>query len=285
LKPINLKVNTQTDLADLDQLAAKYQIPYNNGHMVWRCWGQGAPVVLLHGGSGSWKHWSRNIAALVNDGRQVWVPDMPGFGESTAPAIGQDADVLPEPLAWALQQLLPDQAYDLVAFSFGSMVAAEMALRSPNRVKRLVLMGSPALGINAMRPFKLKPWDHLPEGVAREAIHRHNLAVLMFYNPTRIDDLALAIHSQNLAVDRMKRRRLAYSEYLLVRLKELQCPVFGIWGSEDVLCRANHDAVRQALMQSPYFRTLTFVPDAGHWVQYENARAFNPVLLDALQLM
>jgi 2-hydroxy-6-oxonona-2,4-dienedioate hydrolase len=279
---ISLKINTLTDLLELDQLAVKHLIPYNDANMVWRCWGRGAPVVLLHGGSGSWKHWARNIAAIVNDGRQVWVPDMPGFGESAVPMKGQDADALPEPLAWAFQQLLPDQAYDLVAFSFGSMVAAEMVLRSPSKVKRLVLMGSPALGINAMRPFKLNPWDHLPEGLPREAIHRHNLAVLMFWNPDRIDDLAVSIHSQNLSVDKMKRRRLAYSEYLLFRMKSLHCPVFGIWGSEDVLCRGNHDAVRQALAQAPEFRSLTFVADAGHWVQYEKADACNETLLNAL---
>jgi 2-hydroxy-6-oxonona-2,4-dienedioate hydrolase len=208
---------------------------------------------------------------------------MPGFGESAAPLQGQDADVLPEPLEWALAQLLPNQPYDLVAFSFGSMVAAEMAIRKPENIKRLVLMGSPALGINSMRPFKLRAWDHLPEGDARMAIHRHNLEVLMFLDPALVDDLALAIHSQNLSVDRMKRRRLAYSDYLLVRLKQLQCPVFGIWGEGDVLCRDKHESVHEALAQAVNFQSLTFVPNAGHWVQYEQAEAFNAVLANVLR--
>jgi 2-hydroxy-6-oxonona-2,4-dienedioate hydrolase len=276
-------IATQQDLAELDHAAVHHRIAYNDGTMAWRCWGQGAPVVMLHGGSGSWKHWARNVRSLIAEGRQVWIPDMPGFGESAAPPQGQDADVLPEPLERALAQLLPNQPYDLVAFSFGSMVAAEMAMRKPENIKRLVLMGSPALGINSMRPFRLRAWDHLPEGDARMAIHRHNLEVLMFLDPAQVDDLALAIHSQNLSVDRMKRRRLAYSDYLLVRLKQLQCPVFGIWGEGDVLCRDKHESVRDALAQAKNFQSLTFVPNAGHWVQYEQAEAFNAVLANVLR--
>ncbi|MEG2631610.1 MAG: alpha/beta hydrolase, partial [Comamonas sp.] len=44
------------------------------GQMVWHVWGEGAgglPLVLLHGGSGSWTHWVRNIEALVAAGREV----------------------------------------------------------------------------------------------------------------------------------------------------------------------------------------------------------------------
>ena len=39
-------------------------------------------MLLLHGGSGSWTHWLRNIQPLVDAGRQVLVPDLPGFGDS-----------------------------------------------------------------------------------------------------------------------------------------------------------------------------------------------------------
>ena len=62
-----------------------------SGTMVWHLWGQQgfdaslAPLLLLHGGSGSWTHWLRNIDALVASGRRVLVPDLPGFGDSAAP--------------------------------------------------------------------------------------------------------------------------------------------------------------------------------------------------------
>jgi 2-hydroxy-6-oxonona-2,4-dienedioate hydrolase len=273
---------TISDLQALDSSAKRYALPYNNGQLVIRSWGCGRPIVMLHGGSGSWKHWVKNITALVDNGRRVLIPDMPGFGESAAPLVGQDADVLPEPLAWALDQIIPNQSYDLVGFSFGSMVAAQMIVRQPERIRKLVLSGSPALGINELRPFKLRPWNDLPEGPTRDAIHRHNLGVLMLSNAEAVDDLALFIHSSNLNADRMKRRRLAYTDFLLQLLKKIQCPVFGIWGALDILYRDNHLAVQQALEQAPNFQNLNFIEDAGHWVQFERAPEFNQSLLAAL---
>ena len=49
------------------------------------------PTVLLHGGSGSWNHWVRNIDALLASGRQVIAPDLPGFGDSARPDDVSDA--------------------------------------------------------------------------------------------------------------------------------------------------------------------------------------------------
>jgi 2-hydroxy-6-oxonona-2,4-dienedioate hydrolase len=269
-------------LQALEAQADRVAIAYTTGHLVFRIWGQGQPVVLLHGGSGSWKHWVKNITALVHSGRQVLVPDMPGFGESAAPLVGQDADVLAEPIAWAIQQIIPDRAYDLVAFSFGSMVAAQLAVGDATYVRKLILTGSPALGINALRPFKLKPWNDLPEGPERDAIHRHNLGVLMFSSPQAVDELALEIHRANLALDRMKRRRLAYTDFLLQLLRKVPCPVFGIWGALDVLYKENHAAVEKAMAQSPNFQRLEFIENAGHWVQFEYPDAYNAALISAL---
>jgi 2-hydroxy-6-oxonona-2,4-dienedioate hydrolase len=271
-----------SELHSLNTAAIRHALPFNDGHLVIRQWGSGTPVVLLHGGSGSWKHWVKNISALVKSGRTVLVPDMPGFGESAAPLIGQDADVLPEPLELALDQIIPKLPYELVAFSFGSMVAAQMVVRHPERISKLVLSGSPALGINELRPFKLRPWNDLPEGPARDAIHRHNLGVLMLSSIAAVDDLALYIHSSNLNADRMKRRRLAYTDFLLQLLKQIHCPVFGIWGALDVLYRDNHEAVQKALGQAPNFQGLEFIAEAGHWAQFERPEQFNGALLNAL---
>ena len=61
--------------------AAVHETPCGDGTMVWHTWGAGAPLVMLHGGSGSWAHWLRNIGTVVAAGRMACVPDLPGFGE------------------------------------------------------------------------------------------------------------------------------------------------------------------------------------------------------------
>lgn len=275
-------VRTLSDVAAIDAAAQRLELPCGDGTMVWRRWGEGAPVVLLHGGSGSWNHWVRNVAALVAAGRQVWIPDLPGFGESARPPSGGDADALPEPMEAALQALLGDARVDLAGFSFGSMVATFIAAQRPGRVRRLVLSGSPALGINPDWKLVLKPWAHLEPGPDLDRVHRANLATLMLAQPESIDELALALHAANLPRDRMKLRRLSRTDILRRTLHEVRCPVYGIWGAEDVLYRGVQDQLEPTLAEAPDFRSLTLVPQAGHWVQFECAQAYDRALAEAL---
>src|SRR5215510_13000915 len=72
----------------LNGAGRKHRTPCGDGTMVWRVWGAGEPLVLFHGGSGSWTHWIRNIPELSRH-NELWVPDIPGLGDSAMP---------PEPL-------------------------------------------------------------------------------------------------------------------------------------------------------------------------------------------
>ena len=261
-----------------------------SGTMVWQVWqptpGQPAddylPVVLLHGGSGSWTHWLRNIDALVASGRSVYAADLPGFGDSAAPARGTDADALTEPVEHGLQQLLGSAACDLVAFSFGGMVAGFIAAQFPARAHRLVLVGAPGLGVASRNTLTLTAWRHLKSATEREAVHRSNLAALMLHRLDAITPLALRLHTDNTLRDRMKGRRLAYSEVLAQALVNVRCPVHAIYGFEDALYRQRQDALLQALHAAPHFEGLHWIADAGHWVQFERPEAFNAVLLAVL---
>ncbi|MEY3779343.1 MAG: 2-hydroxy-6-oxononadienedioate/2-hydroxy-6-oxononatrienedioate hydrolase, partial [Pseudomonadota bacterium] len=135
------------------------------GPMVWHAWGplEGAVMVLLHGGSGSWMHWIRNIAPLVAQGHRVLAVDLPGFGDSAAPAQGGDVDALIEPLHTAWQLLKgPDLDAALIGFSFGGMTAALWLAAYPEDAKRLVMVGSPGLGLTVPDRIPLKGWRHLP---------------------------------------------------------------------------------------------------------------------------
>src|SRR5690606_37479192 len=266
----------------IDAAARRHELPCGEGTMVWRRWGEGEPVVLLHGGSGSWNHWVRNIAALVAAGRQVWIPDLPGSGQSARPPSGVDAAALPVPIASAQRELLGDAPVDMVGFSFGSMVATFIAAQWPRRVRRLVLSGAPALGINLGWKPSLKPWVHLPPGPELDHTQRFNLAALMLAQPESIDDLALALHAANLPRDRMRSRRISRTDIVRRTLPDVRCPVFGIWGEEDVLYRGLQDRIEPELARAPGFRWLRLIPGAGHWVQFERPQAYDEALAEAL---
>jgi 2-hydroxy-6-oxonona-2,4-dienedioate hydrolase len=271
------------DVVDaLERGATVRHTPCGAGQMVWHVWGEGRPLVLLHGGSGSWTHWVRNIDALVAAGRQVIVPDLPGFGDSAQPGQGSDANALPEPLEAGMQALLGQQACDVAGFSFGGMTAGLWAAQHPGRFARLVVIGAPGLGLASRRMVALTPWRHIEDADQRDTIHRHNLAALMLADPEAIDDLALAVHKANVVRDRMKGRSLAFTDALARALRVVACPVSAIYGEADALYRGRMAEVAPVFEAAADFRGLTLIPDAGHWVQFERPDAFHAALLSAL---
>ena len=275
-------ITTWSAAQALHARAERIHTPSGPGALVWHVWGQGRPILLLHGGSGSWNHWVRNIDALLAAGRQVIAPDLPGFGDSARPDDVQDADGQAPLLEQGLQQLLGPTAVDVVGFSFGGLTATLWAAAHPARFSRLVLVGAPALSSVRMQPLPLKLWERYEPGPARDAIHRHNLRTLMLAHDDSVDELAVALHAANLPRDRLRRRQLMMTDRVARTLPSLACPVAGIWGEHDVLCIGRHPMVHEVMATAPLPCGVQFVPDAGHWVQYERAEAFDQALAQAL---
>ncbi|MBM3387772.1 MAG: alpha/beta hydrolase, partial [Betaproteobacteria bacterium] len=161
---------------------------------LWHVWGKAdrPVVVLLHGGSGSWTHWVRNIAPLHQAGWRVLVPDLPGFGDSDLPPGATDVPQLLVHLHAGLQQLAPQGPVQVVGFSFGGMAGALWLADYPDDAQSLVLVGAPGLGLSAPQRTALKGWRHLKTTEQRMAVHRHNLMALMFERAESLDALALA---------------------------------------------------------------------------------------------
>lgn len=256
--------------------------PCGDGELVWHTWGDGAPLVLLHGGSGSWTHWIRNVEALAAAGKRVVVPDLPGFGESARPPGGQDADFVAPAVSDGLRQLLGDAPVDVAGFSFGGLVGALMAAGQPERVRRLVLIGAPGLGLRSKR-LPLTSWRQQTTVEGQRAAHRKNLATLMLYRDEAVDDLAISLQAANVPRDRMHRRKLALTDILLQTLPAIRCRIDAIYGEQDALYREMLAELRVRLRTAPTLQELVFVPGAGHWVQYEDAEAFNRELLRLLR--
>ena len=282
-----LSADVPAELQDLAALAERRTTPCGAGQMLWHVWGKAhpgvAPLVLLHGGSGSWTHWVRNIDPLVAAGRQVWVPDLPGFGGSDVPAKGTDGDAMVAPLNEGLLHLAQGQPVDLVGFSLGGMVAGMLLAAHPQLAQRLVLVGAPAMGVVPERQFELRAWRHLSDPAEQLELHRHNLAALMLHDPQHIDGLALDLHVANMQHDRMPRRRLSSTDILARSLPRVPCPVHVIYGQHDALYRQYINRLEAAYAAVvPDLRGFTLIDGAGHWVQFEKPQAFDAALLAAL---
>ena len=136
------------------------------------------PVVLVHGWGGSYETtWRRTgFTALLDDaGRPVVGVDLLGHGEAPKP---HDPAAYTD-LTTRIDDALPDEPVDAVGFSMGAMALLRLAVRRPDRFRRLVLAG---IGTNVLRP------DH--RGAARiaaglEAV-RDGAALASLDQPVRV---------------------------------------------------------------------------------------------------
>jgi 2-hydroxy-6-oxonona-2,4-dienedioate hydrolase len=273
-----------TPAQSLAQTEARAQRSVTAAGTVWRRWGDNnsrAPLVLLHGGAGSWAHWIRNIDALAAD-RPLWIPDLPGLGESVTPPGPRDHTAVANVLARDAEELLPGAAFDLVGFSFGGIVAAFLASLRPQRVRRLILVGAGGLGLRKGEAKILKPWLGLKDPAEREAAHRHNLGALMLSTPGRIDPLSMHLYTRDLVRARVNSAKSSRAEPLKQQLESLRMPIDGIWGRLDITAHGKFDEIRALLRGAYPDAQLKIIEDAGHWVQYEQAAAFNTVLPELL---
>jgi pimeloyl-ACP methyl ester carboxylesterase len=282
-------LSQNAEYAQVLKAARRVLTPCGSGQLVWHVWGeQGAnpalpPLVLFHGGSGSWTHWLRNLLPLAASGRCVYVPDLPGFGDSALPPGGGDVDVMAEPLEAGLTQLLGDTACDLMGFSFGAMTAGLLAHRFPARVLRLILVGAPGFGIEPLVAFKLKGWRHLPSLDQQLAVHHHNLQALMLHDPAAITPLACQMQAANAVRDRIPGRRLSRTDILARALPEIQSPLYLLYGEHDPFYCRQDGLYETALQAAPDFRALRAIQASGHWAQFEQAEVFNAEILSILR--
>lgn len=245
--------------------------------------GTGAPVVLIHGsgpGVSAWANWRMNLQAIADHGLRCIAPDMPGFGYSDAPAdLRFSRDMWVDHFA-AFVDSQTDEKISIIGNSFGGGIALAYAIRFPERVDRLVLMGSAGLDF-PLTPGLDKVWGH----VATLDNMREVLRIFAF-DPALVNDgLAELRHRATLRpgvmeafsamfpAPRQERvRALASPEDQVASVK---APVLVIHGQED---RVVPVEVSQRLFALLPNAELHLFRNCGHWTQIEKAARFNSLV-------
>ena len=262
-------------VAAVEAEAERRTTPSGDGGMVWRIWGEGPPVVLLHGGHGSWTHWIRNIPVLAKRYR-LYVADLPGYGDSAPASPPHTAESLAAVVSRGLDIVLPPPArYALVGFSFGGIIGGATSVLQGDRVDTFVSIGSSGLGLPPLGITGLRKWSaDMPEAALRE-INRNNLGVIMIADPSRIDEMALRLQMSNTMKAKIKGSSIARSDALRRALPGIKARLVCLAGSEDVYVKPNL-AERKRIFRAVQPDTPFHIIDgAGHWVMYEAADAFN----------
>jgi pimeloyl-ACP methyl ester carboxylesterase len=107
-----------------------------NGIKIWYAvFGQGEPVILLHGGLANANYWGNQVRAL-QDHYQVVVMDSRGHGRSTRDATPYGYDLMASDVL-GLMDYLKIQKATIVGWSDGAIIGLDMAMKHPERVSKL----------------------------------------------------------------------------------------------------------------------------------------------------
>lgn len=248
--------------------------------------GAGFPALFLHGsgpGVSAWANWRLVMPALATQVRVI-APDMAGFGFSERrPDIAYDMDTWVAQALGLLDALDIAQA-DVVGNSFGGALALAMAIRYPQRVRRLVLMGS--VGV----PFAITPALDAVWGYTPSLDNMRSLLDVFAYDRSLVtDELAQLRYEASIrpgfqeafaAMFPAPRQRwvdaMASSE---ADIRALPHETLVIHGREDqVIPLANSLTLAQWISRSQ----LHVFGRCGHWTQIEHASRFARLVGDFL---
>ena len=248
--------------------------------------GQGEPVFLIHGsgpGVSAWANWRLTMPELSNSFRVI-APDMVGFGYSERPenfTYSIDAWVQH---AIGLLDALSLESVSIVGNSFGGALALALAIHHPQRVNKLVLMGS--VGVS----FKLtdgldKTWGYQPSVRQMKEL----LDIFAFDRGLVTDELAQLRYEASIrpgfqeSLEKMfpapRQQWIDAMESKEEDIRSIEKNTLIIHGREDKVIPKENAYKLFSLIQKSQ---LHLFGRCGHWTQIEHTERFNKLVINFL---
>lgn len=226
--------------------------------------GDGEPVVFLHGWPDSWFSFSR-VMPFLPRWLHAFILDQRGFGDSERPDAGYQinefaADVVAFPDTASIKRAT------LVGHSFGSFVARQVAVTNPERIARIVLIGTGLPAANPVTREVQAAITHLPDSVPMEFARDFQASTAYvplpepFFEEIVAESLKLPARLWREVFDRL----LAYDD--TEQLPRIAAPTLLMWGERDALfSREDQDRLVAAIRSA---KLMTY-PETGHCPNWE----------------
>ena len=251
--------------------------------------GTGPPVVLLHGGgpgASGVSNYARNIKPLAQHFRVI-VPDMPGYGRSAKGVDGSDPfGYLADHIRGMLDVLGIDRAH-LVGNSYGGSCALRLALDTPHRVDKLVLMGPGGVGTTRGLPtagLKSLLGYYGGDGPSLDKLRTFIRTYLVYDGDAVPESFIQSRYESSIDPEVVANPPLQRPAGLGTlwrmdftrdpRLATLETPTLVIWGRDDKVNKPSGAAMLGERMPNA---DVLLTANTGHWVQWERADFFNAV--------
>ncbi|CAN5228872.1 hypothetical protein BH20ACT20_BH20ACT20_03680 [soil metagenome] len=253
--------------------------------------GRDRPMVFVHGLSGQWQNWLENIPRFALSRRVVAV-DLPGFGLSEMPSERISIELYGQVLAELCDQLDLNPAV-VVGNSMGGFVSAELAIRRPDSVERLLLLSAagvsqmdvskrPILAIGKAAGLIVSSSVAQQRWIARRPTLRHVALAAVARHPSRLaSDMAfegLMKGADKPGFDSSLRACLEYD--FRDRLPQIGCPTLVLWGEKDAIIPVRDADTFVEMIEGA--RKIV-MEDTGHVPMVERPPTFNQILEEFLE--
>jgi pimeloyl-ACP methyl ester carboxylesterase len=238
--------------------------------------GDGPALFFLHGGQGFDP--SQPFVTPFAGQRRLIAPSHPGFGKSSLPDWVDSVDDIAHLYLELLDRLDLD-AVDVVGCSIGGWIAAEMATKTPERIRHLVMIGPVGVKVGPVDQLDIPDIFAMPQEEAGK---------LLFHDPARMTPDPATMTDSELATMIRNRETLAlltwepwmHNPKLKHRLHRISAPALLVRGASDGLVPAEYLEAYAGLL--PNARTLT-IPAAGHAPHLEAPQVLASVVLEFLE--
>lgn len=256
----------------------------------------GSLVILLHGFPEFWYGWRRQIPALAEAGFRVWVPDQRGYNLSDMPPKVSDyrIELLAKDILGLIDAAGRERAI-VIGHDWGAAVAWRLAEHHPERVDRAAMLNVPHPAV-MMRHLRRSPkqmlrswyiaFFQLPWLPERLAEFRHGKllenALRSTSRPGTFSGEELVHYRQAWSQPGALRgmlnwyRAAARHPASTKAARKITPPILLIWGAQDTAL--GREMARPSIELCEQGR-LEFIEEATHWVQHEEPRRVNELLL------
>ncbi len=280
---------------DVSYEGTKREIATTEGVLRYHEAGNGEPLILLHGsgiGVSGWRNYRGNLDTFAQH-FHCYALEFPGFGISD-PVDGHPV-VTAGSAVTRFMDALGIESAAMIGNSMGGVVGSNVAMRHPERVRKLVTIGGVGPNIFSQTPSEgTRLLQEFADGPTREKLIRWLRC--MVHDPSLITEERIEERWES-AKDAESHKSLAAmygstsfaaQQKMMIdanrppywsMMHNVRCPTLLTWGLDDRQCPPDMPMIPLRLIPNA---ELHIFPNCGHWVMVEAKEAFERVTLEFL---
>jgi pimeloyl-ACP methyl ester carboxylesterase len=235
--------------------------PVNDIEMYYAIYGEGEPLILLHGGLGNADYFANQIPAFAEQYKVIAV-DSRGHGRSTVTETPIGYSLMASDVLALMDYLEIDSAY-LVGWSDGGIIGLDIAINHPERLKKLVAYGA----------------NYVPSGVKSDI--GENATFNAYIERALADYATLSPAPENVDafLENIGNMWATEPNFTKEQMEGITVPTLILDGWEEEAIYPAHDYEMAELIPGA---ELTLMPDVGHFAMFATPEMFNSIVLNYL---